>query len=345
MQLLLHEFELPLKYPFTIARGSKSSARSLIVELHEGGLSGYGEAPESDYYGWTIARCRAAIERVRTEVETDSLHDPAALWARLDARLATCRAAQSALDQAAWDLWGKRQGRPLYALWRLDTSNNPPSDYTLGIDEPQVMLTKLREFADWPVFKIKLGTRDDLARLTMLREHSNARFRVDANGGWSAETAAELAEALAGLGVELIEQPLPADQPQAAASLYTRSPLPLVADESCVVEADVERCVGAFHGVNIKLSKCGGLTPARRMLEHARKLGLRTMIGCMTESTVGVSAAAQLLPLVDYADLDGPLLLTADVARGVTFERGTIHYSEVAGAGAALFDRAKRFRG
>jgi L-alanine-DL-glutamate epimerase-like enolase superfamily enzyme len=340
MQLLLHPVELPLRYPFAISRGSKTTARSLIVELRDGGLSGLGEAPESGYYGYTVERARAALEAARGEVEASTLDDPAELWRRLDPQLRVCRAAQSALDQAAWDLWGKRRGRPLYELWGLDIRNNPPSDYTIGIDQIEVMVEKLLELVDWPVFKIKLGTPRDLAIVEELRKHTAATFRVDANCGWTADETIRASHTLQTLGVELIEQPLPADDWTAMRQMYAESALPLVADESCVVEADVERCADHFHGVNVKLCKCGGLTPARRMLEHARRLGLKTMIGCMTETTVGVSALAQLLPLADYADLDGPLLLARDVAQGVTFERGVIRYADAPGTGAGELEIA-----
>jgi L-alanine-DL-glutamate epimerase-like enolase superfamily enzyme len=333
MQLLLHHVELPLRYPFTIARGSKTMTRSLVVELRDGGLSGYGEAPESGYYGYTVERARAALEAARGDVEGDALDDPEELWRRIDPQLRVCRAAQAALDQAAWDLWGKRRGRPLYELWGLDIRDNPPSDYTIGIDRMEVMVEKLLEFADWPVFKIKLGTPRDIEIVEQLREHTAAPFRVDANCGWAADEAIRASHTLQTLGVELIEQPLPADNWTAMRQVCAESALPLVADESCVVEADVQRCAEYFHGVNVKLCKCGGLTPARRMLQHARRLGLKTMIGCMTETTVGVSALAQLLPLADHADLDGSLLLARDVAAGVTFERGVVRYADAPGTG------------
>lgn len=346
MQLILHQVELPLRYPFTIAHGSQTTARSLIVELRDGHLVGYGEASESSYYGYTVARSVEALEQCRTEIEAVVLDGdsqqpwPERLWAQLDPRLGDYRTAQSALDQAAWDLWGKRQGKPLYELWGLDPSNNRPTDYTIGIDRVETMVAKLLEFSDWPIFKIKVGTADDMQVLRALRNETSAPFRVDANCGWQASTALEMTQQLAALGVELIEQPLPAGEWDAMRQLVAASALPLMADESCVVEADVPRCPGHFHGINVKLCKCGGLTPARRMLLQARELGLRTMVGCMTETTVGISAAAHLMPLCDFVDLDGALLLAEDVADGVTFTRGVVHYPNTPGTGVTLRQRA-----
>jgi L-alanine-DL-glutamate epimerase-like enolase superfamily enzyme len=200
------------------------------------------------------------------------------------------------------------------------------------------MVVKLREMPGWPVYKIKLGTPDDLGIVRELRRHTDARFRVDANCGWNAEQTIELAPALRDLGVEFIEQPLPPGDGAAARQAFERSVLPLVADESCVTESDVDGCSGLFHGINIKLVKCGGLAAARRMIDRARALGLKVMAGCMTESTVGISALAQLLPLLDYVDMDGAVLLARDVATGVRLERGRCVYPRVNGTGVTLID-------
>jgi L-alanine-DL-glutamate epimerase-like enolase superfamily enzyme len=159
---------------------------------------------------------------------------------------------------------------------------------------------------------------------------------VDANGGWTAEQTIRFAPELAALGVEFIEQPLRADDWEGAKQVYEQSALPIIADESCIVESDVDKCAGYFHGINIKLTKCGGITPARRMIARARELGLRVMVGCMTESSVGISAIAQLLPLLDYADLDGSLLIVNDPATGVTFDNGRVIYASENGTGAHL---------
>ena len=336
MQLKIHEFDLPLAHTFTISRESITVQKTLIVELEEDGYRGYGEATTNNYYGFTFENMAAAIERVRGDLESHTLEDPVALWQQLHPKLKDNPFAQCALDQAAHDLWGKKLGQPVYRLWGLEAKNLPLTDYTIGIDEIDVMVAKMQEFPDWPIYKIKLGTAHDLDIVRALRKHATAIFRVDANCGWSAEETIRNSHELKQLNVEFIEQPLPADQNDAMEQVYRDSALPVIADESCIVESDVDRCVNRFHGINIKLVKCGGLTPARRMITRARELGLQVMVGCMTESTVGISAIAQLLPLLDYVDMDGALLLAKDIATGITIERGNCKYSSEPGCGVKL---------
>jgi len=240
-----------------------------------------------------------------------------------------------ALDMAAHDLFAKKKGQKLYASWGLSTDHNPLTNYTIGIDSVEKMVAKMREMP-WPLYKIKLGTADDLRIVRELRQHTDARFRVDANCAWTAEQAIAYAPELKSLGVEFIEQPLAAADREGMKRVFAESVLPVIADESCIVESDVESCAGLFHGVNVKLTKCGGLTPARRMIAHAKELGMKTMVGCMTESSVGISAIAHLLPLLDYVDMDGTLLITNDPATGVTFDYGRVIYADENGTGAFL---------
>jgi len=336
MKLALHPCDLPLRHPFTISRGSIRVQRTLIVELEQQGFRGFGEAVASDYYQTTVEAMTALLERHRAAVEARSIDDPAVLWEEFRPWFGTSPFAQCAVDIACHDLWGKVQGAPVWKLWGLSLDNLPVTDYTVGIDTIETMTAKLQEFAGWPIYKIKLGTPGDLEIVRTLRQHTDAVFRVDANCGWTvAETIAN-SRALRDLGVELIEQPLPADDWEGMAEVFRRSALPVVADESCRIESDVDRCAGCFHGINIKLVKCGGMTPARRMIARARQLGLRVMLGCMTESTVGISAIAQFLPLADYADLDGPLLLARDPATGVVIRRGQVIFPAENGCGVRL---------
>ncbi len=258
------------------------------------------------------------------------------MWQKLQPLLHDCPFALCAVDQAAHDLWGKLLARPVYDLWGLSLANLPASNFTIGIDAIDVMVAKLQEMPDWPIYKIKLGTPQDLQIVEQLRKHTQAVFRVDANCGWNVDEALRNARSLAPLQVEFIEQPLPADQRPSQQRLYRESALPLIADESCIAPDDVARCRGCFHGINIKLVKCGGLTPARQMIAHARRLGLKVMVGCMTESTVGISAIAQLLPLLDYVDMDGAVLLAEDIASGVIVERGVCRYPQRNGSGVQL---------
>jgi L-alanine-DL-glutamate epimerase-like enolase superfamily enzyme len=336
MQLAYKVFDLPLRHVFTISRGSTSIQPTLIVQIEHQGEYGYGEATTNRYYNASAAEMAAAIERVRHVVESADPHDIDRLLQELALQLHDNSFALAALDLAIHDLWAKLAGRPLYAMWGLGIDQVPQSDYTIGIDTIDNMVAKLREMPGWPVYKIKLGGQNDLAAVKALRAETDALFRVDANCGWTAEQAIDMSHELRPLGVEFIEQPLPADDTAGAERLFAEAALPIIADESCVVEADVDRCAGRFHGINVKLVKCGGLAPARRMIARARELGMQTMVGCMTESTVGISAIAQLLPLLDYVDMDGAVLLAEDIAEGVVVAQGECRFAEGPGTGAKL---------
>lgn len=343
MNLRLHRFELPLKHAFTIAHGTRTVQPTLVVELSDGVRSGFGEATATRTYGVTIEAMTAALASVQSEVEARSPDDPIALWEQLAPRLLDQPFALCALDEAAHDLAGRRAGRTvreqlahLPAEPSLASRASVVSSFTIGIDEIPVMIAKLREQPGWPVYKIKLGTPRDLEIVRVLRQETDAPFRVDANCGWTVRQALDYAARLAEWNVELIEQPLPPDDWNGQRRVFAESPLPLIADESCRGPGDLARCAECFHGVNIKLVKCGGLTPARRMIASARQLGLRVMIGCMTESSIGISAGAQLLAFVDYADLDGAVLLAEDIADGVVVDRGICRFPQEYGCGARL---------
>ncbi len=337
MQLIFHPADLRLRHTFTIAHDSRDVQPTLIVELRDGAFSGYGEATATRYYGVTVDGMTAHLEAIRDTIEAHELAAPEAFWAAMHPHLAGNPFALCALDQAAWDLWAKRRQKPLYQLWHLDPANSPLTNYTIGLDTPERMVEKMQEWP-WPLYKIKLGRQadTDLETIRLMRQHTSSTFRVDANCGWTAEQTIALAPELAALGVEFIEQPLPANDWAGAKQVFEQSVLPIIADESCIVESDIDRCAGYFHGINIKLTKCGGITPARRMISRARALGLQVMVGCMTESSVGISAIAQLLPLLDYADMDGALLIANDPATGVSFADGRIIYASENGTGSQL---------
>ena len=276
------------------------------------------------------------LATLQSRLEATRLEDPTVLWSQCQPALAEDPFALCALDQAAHDLWGKLRGQPVWKLWGLSTEQSPFSDYTIGIDSIDVMIAKLNEFPGWPIYKIKLGTDRDLEIVRTLRQHTDAIFRVDANCGWTADQAIEYSGELKRLGVEFIEQPLKADRWDELRRVGRESALPIIADESCIVESDVPRCADVFQGINIKLTKCGGLTPSRRMIAEARRLGLSVMVGCMTESTVGISAIAQLLPLLDYVDMDGAVLLAEDIATGIRLDKGRCIYPDLPGHGVQL---------
>lgn len=240
-----------------------------------------------------------------------------------------------ALDLAYNDLYARKQGKKLYELWNYDISNNPLTNYTIGIDSIDKMVSKMKELT-WPIYKIKLGTKEDIKIVTELRKHTNAVFRIDANCGWTVDETIKNSRALKELGVEFLEQPLKADDWEGHKEVFQKSVLPVIADESCQIETDVAKCYNHFHGINVKLVKCGGLTSAKRMLVHAKELDMKTMVGCMTESSVGISAIAHLLPLLDFVDMDGALLLSEDIATGITIENGITAYSNLNGTGVSL---------
>ena len=338
MHLTVDVARLPLRHTFRIAHGVLDVQDNVIVALAQEGCTGYGESSSVSYYAQGSADAVvAALERARPVVEELVLTEPGEIWPSLREAVGGNPFALCALDQAAHDLWGKLRGEPVWKLWGLSLDDVPPSDYTIGIAPIPEMVRKLAEFPGFPVYKVKLGTDDDLAIVEALRAHlgsDGAALRIDANCAWTAERTHDLAPRLAELGVEFLEQPLAADDIGGMRRLRELGcALPVVADESCQVESDVAACAGLFDGVNVKLTKCGGLTPARRMIADARARGLSVMVGCMTESTVGISATAQLLPLLDYADLDGALLLAADVADGVRVEQGRVVFPDMPGTG------------
>lgn len=326
-----------MRHPFTIALGTTTTQHNLLAELSQDGVTGYGEGASADAFPeFTADSMRAALEAARSRIESETLDDPARLWDRLLPALGHNRFALCALDEAAHDLWGKSRGAPVWKLWGLELRDLPLSDYTIGIDSVEKMVVKMKEFDGWPIYKIKLGTADDLAIVRELRRHTGAVFRVDANTSWTAGQAIAFAPELKRLGVEFIEQPLhPADW-EGMRRVFRESALPVIADESCLIEEDVPRCAGFFHGINIKLNKAGGLTPARRMIARARQLGLKVMAGCMCESSIGISAIGQLLPLLDYVDMDGAVLIARDPASGVHLDHGRAIFPETNGNGARL---------
>lgn len=332
MKVQYWKYDLQFRHPFTISKGTKTHQPTLIVELENFGMKGYGEAPAITYYNITVEKMMADLEAKKTFVEKFAFTEPDRYWHYLHHLFPNDPFLVCALDIAAWDLFGKIKNKKLYELWNGDISKNPLTDYTIGIDSIEKMVAKLKE-KPWPIYKIKVGTADDIAIVKALRENTDAILRVDANAAWDLETALKLIPQLKELGVELVEQPLAKDNWEGMKRLYTESPIPLFADEACVFESDVEKCKDHFHGINIKLTKCSGITPAMRMIKRARELDMKIMIGCMNESTVGSAAIAHLLPFIDHVDMDGPLLLQEDVATGIQYDFGKISYSNKPGLG------------
>ena len=322
---LRHEvLHLALRDPFRIARaehGSGHGVTTLVIELRDDrfpDVVGLGEGYPGRFYGETTETMVAVMPMLLAEVEgfEPTADGVRAASDRLQAAIRWNGAAKCAIDTAIHDLAGKVAGVPLHRLLGL-SADIPPTDFTLGLDEPEVVAERARRAGSFPALKIKCGGPADVATLEAVRAVYEGALRVDANTGWTPEVARQLLPALVDLGVELIEQPFPAARLDWLADLQAGSPLPLVADESCVTIEDLDMLVGVTAGVNVKLAKCGGPGPAAQMLARAHELGFKTFLGCMEETSVAIAASAAVASLADWVDLDGSLLLADDPFAGL----------------------------
>ena len=336
MKLTWHRRKLRLRHPFNIARCPRSDETTkevLLVRIEHDGLAGWGECAPSAYYHQSLESNKKALAQAAGMLGSD----PFALDAILDPiheRLGHESAAVAAIDAALHDLICQRLGIPVWKYLGLDPSRTPLTSFTIGLDDPDVVARKVHEAESFPILKVKVGTNEDDAILEAIRRAApDKTLRVDANGCFSPENALERCRHLARYNLELIEQPTPRGQDKALPSIRAESLVPIIADESCIGTDDVLRCAGVFDGINIKLSKCGGLRPALQMIHTARSAGLKVMLGCMVETSVGVAAAAQLAPLADYLDLDGHLLLADDPFEGIGGQAGLLTLSDRAGLG------------
>lgn len=273
----------------------------------------------------------ASLEAKKGMIERYALTDPKRFWHFLHHLIPGQHFLTAALDIAGWDLFAQLRRQPLYQLLGLKWGE-AITDYTLGVDTADVMVAKMKAHP-WPIYKIKMKAAADIDLVKALREQTTAPFRIDANEAFSFDEARLLIPELQRLGVTMLEQPLQKTEWDAMKELKATSSIPLFADESCVEEKDVQQCADSFHGINIKLTKCGGITPALRMIEDARKLGLKVMVGSMNESSIGSAAIAHLTPLLDEVDADGPLLLKEDIATGLSYADGKINITPAPGLG------------
>lgn len=337
MKLSFYVCDLPLKHTFTIAHQSRDVQDTIIVKLEDSDLFGLGETTTNPFYGMTAENICAKLEVAKHLVEKIGWNNPEELWDLGKEIFEDNPFAQCALDMAAWDIFTKKLGKKLYEFLGLNPNNIPLTNFTIGIDSIDKMVTKMKE-VNWPLYKIKLGTAHDLEIIRELRKHTASTFRIDANCAWTAEQAISYSEELAKLNVEFMEQPLGKDDLEGMKEVYKHSKLPVIADESCIVESDVKKCHGLFHGINVKLVKAGGITPGLRMIHEAKSLGMKTMVGCMTESSIGITAIAHIAPLLDYVDMDGAMLLAKDIAKGVEISPEKVVYPKGNGIGAVLLD-------
>ena len=337
LALAVAPFQLHLRYPFTISRSTRTSQDTVIVSISDGIHIGYGEAIPYPYYSITQEKIEHSILKSQIIIENAFGKHPDDLWRLLELNLKDDYFTLCAINCAYWDYYAKSQNRTTRSYFTENSKNLPLSDYTVGIDTIEVMKQKIIE-TPWPIYKIKLGTEHDVEIVSELRKITKAIFRIDANCAWTVDETLDNAVKLKELEVEFIEQPLKADDWEGMKQLKAKSVLPLIADESCQRFEDVQKCAEGFHGINIKLMKCGGLTPALKMIEKARELNLKVMAGCMAESTVGISNLAQIAPLLDYIDADGAMLITNDTAKGVKLKFGSIVYPDEKGSGITLLD-------
>jgi L-alanine-DL-glutamate epimerase-like enolase superfamily enzyme len=325
--------ELRTRHPFVIARGGQSEHRTVWVRLIDGdGQEGWGEAAPSRFYGETAESVVAALEQYRTVLPDDpfNLEDAERVW---ENRLRGNAAARAALSAALHDLIGKRLGIPLYRLWGLDPCKAPRSTFTIGLDQPDRISAKVREAEQYPILKVKLGTEHDTEILQAIRGATDKELRVDANCGWTVKHTLRMLPLLEEFGVTVLEQPLPPHDLDGLATVTGQSDIPVIADESCLTAVDIPSLVGKVDGINIKLAKCGGLREALRMIAVARAHGLLVMVGCMIESSLGITAAAHFTPLVDIVDLDGAALLADDPFVGARIDGGQVTLPSAPGLG------------
>jgi L-Ala-D/L-Glu epimerase len=324
LHLEAEPLDLHTRHPFLIARGGQAQHRTIWVRLRDDdGMEGWGEAAATTYYGETPETVLASLAAYVPHLPADPL-DLEAAERSLEAVLGGNPSARAALSSALHDLAGKRLAVPLWKLWGLNPAQAPLSTFTIGLDSPDKMRAKVLEAEQYPVLKVKLGTHRDGEILRAIRSATDKELRVDANAGWTRKQAIAMLPVLREFGVSVLEQPLPPHDLEGLAAVTRASTIPVIADESCLVATDIPRLCGVVDGINIKLAKCGSVREALRMIAVARAHGLMVMVGCMIESSVGITAAAHVTPLVDLADLDGAALLSDDPFHGATIDRGRI---------------------
>jgi len=334
MKLTFRPYDLQLRHVFTISNFSRTTTPVILTEIAYDGITGYGEASLPPYLGETQASVLEFLKKVDLEqfagpFELEDILD------YVDKIAENNTAAKASIDIALHDLVGKIMGQPWHKIWGLDASKTPSTTFTIGIDTPEVVKQKTQEAADaFNILKVKLGRDGDKEMIETIRSVTNKPIAVDANQGWKdKQYALDMIYWLKERGIVMIEQPLPKHNLEDAAWLTERSPLPVFADESFQRLSDLLPLKGVFSGINIKLMKCTGMREAWKMLTVARAANMKVMVGCMTETSCAVSAASQLSPAVDWADLDGNLLISNDIYKGTTVVNGKLVLSDLPGIG------------
>lgn len=327
--------DLKLTTPFRISRNVQYTSPNVVIQINHNSHTGYGEAAPDEYYGESQETVLACITMFAGNLGDDpfAIED---VMNRLEKIIRRNPSAKAAADMALYDLVGKMLGVPVYKLLGLNAAHTPYTSFTLGIDSPSEMAKKALAARDYPILKIKVGTKHDLDTLKAIRDVSSATIRVDANTAWTPKEAIKMINALAPYNIEFVEQPISPYDLAGLKLVREHVPLPIIADESCVTVEDIPRVAECVDGINIKLMKCGGIRHALKMIHVARAHNLRIMIGCMIESSLAITAAAHLTPLVDYADLDGHLLIDNDPYLGVKVENGKLVLPDRPGLGIEM---------
>ena len=333
MKLSFRPYELQLKHAFTLASGSRTTTPVMLVELEHDGIVAYGEASMPPYLG----ESHETVSRFLKKVDLSGFKDPFRLEEILDyvdhIEYGN-RAAKASIDIALHDLLGKIIGQPWYKIWGLNPDNTPDTTFTIGIDKPEVVVEKTKEAASFKMLKVKMGLDNDKELVETIRTVSDVPLCVDANQGWKdKQMALDMIHWLAEQGCVFVEQPMPKEQIEDMAWLTENSPLPTIADEAFQRIGDITKFKGVYSGINIKLMKSTGMREAKKMIDVARALDMKVMLGCMTETSCAISAAAQLSPLADWADLDGALLITNEVFEGIKVIDGKVTLNELPGIG------------
>ncbi len=335
MKLAFAPHTLYFKRPFKIAHGTRSSTPIVLTQLEHEGFIGYGEASMPPYLSEShetvlafLNKAAVVINKFQNPFEIESILN------EVDKIAPNNTAAKASIDIALLDLIGKLQNKPCWQILNCDKNNTPYSTYTLGIDELEIIKQKIIEASEFKYLKVKLNGENDKLIINTIRSVSDKPIAIDVNQGWKDKyLALEMIEWLTDKNVLFVEQPLPKENMDDSFWLFEKSPLPIFADESVQRFSDIDKVKNCFHGINIKLMKCTGMFEANKMIKRARELNLKILVGCMSETSCAVSAAAQLTPLVDYADLDGPLLIKNDLYDGITFTNGKITLNELPGIG------------
>lgn len=333
LKLNFKPFTAELRHVFTIAAGSRSTTPGMLTEIEYDGFIGYGESSMPPYLG----ESQETVTNFLNKVDLSQFSNPFELetiLAYVDEIMPGNTAAKASIDIAMHDLLGKLTGQPLYNIWGYDKNKTPYTTLTIGIDTPEVIKQKVEEAADFKILKVKLGLENDKEMIDTIRNVTDKPLTVDANQGWKEkEYALDMIHWLNERGVQFIEQPMPKNMIDETAWLTENSPLPTVADEACQRLDDVIKCNGVYSGINVKLMKCTGLREAHKMLQLAKSLGMKTMLGCMTETSCAISAASQLSSLADWADLDGNLLIKNDPYSGTKIHGGRVILTDRPGIG------------